>query len=250
MKLLDKTAIITGGSSPIGRVIVEEFLKEGADVVFTYFVNKQIADLLVHKAKLYKRKCIALNCNVKDIGKVEDIVKKTLDDFKKVDILINNVGAVFNGPFEQTTEDIWNNIINTNLKGAFYFCKFVSPVMKKQQYGKIINISSIAGIRGTIHQTSYGAAKSGLIGFTRSLAMELAPYKINVNAIAPGVIENRPIEKYDDIVKLIPIKRIGKPMDIARAAVFLSSSDSDFIVGQTLVVDGGHSNIVLYKTNL
>jgi NAD(P)-dependent dehydrogenase (short-subunit alcohol dehydrogenase family) len=248
IRLFGKVAIVTGGSGTLGRSIVEEFFKEGSDVVLTYFVDKKNADMLVSKARIYKRKCFAIKCDVRNINDIKNVVNTALQHFKKVDILINNAGVADNVSLENITEDIWNNVIDTDLKGPFYFCKLISSIMKKQGYGKIINISSIGGIKGTYNQASFGAAKSGLIGFTRSLGIELAHYNINVNAIAPGVIEteNKPKEEYRKIANIIPIKKVGKPIDIARMAVFLASSDSDFIVGQTFIVDGGHSNAVFY----
>lgn len=154
-----------------------------------------------------------------------------------------------NAPIENSTVENLNSIIDIDLRGPIYFCKLVSPIMKEQNMGKIINIASIGGMRGTYGQSVYGAAKAGLVGFTKCLGIELASFNINVNAIAPGVIETFEERKdsYAELAKIIPSKRVGKSIDIAKTVVFLASEDSNFIVGQTVVVDGGHSNIIFYN---
>lgn len=248
MKLLDRVAIVTGGSGNIGRAIVEEFTKEGADVVFTYLTDKNNADMLELKCKPYKRNVIGMKCDVRNFEDVKKVVDFTVEKFNKIDILVNNAGTAVQENVENITEDGWKMTIDTDLRGPFYFSKLIAPIMKKQMSGKIINISSHVGTSAIPRHSAHGAAKAGLIGFSKNLAVELAPYKINVNVIAPGTIETNkfPPDYYKRVSNLIPMKRVGKPVDVAKATVFLASSDSDFIAGDTLVIDGAHSLIVRY----
>ena len=242
MKLLGKVAIVTGGSGNIGRAIVEELAKEGCNIVFTYFTDKKSSEMLELKCKPYKGEVIGLKCDVRNKEDIEKVVNSTVSKFKRIDILVNNAGIGFIGSFDQTNEKVWDNLIEVDLKGPYSFCKFVVPIMEKQKSGKIVNISSIGGVLGHEGNIAHGSVKAGLIGFTRNLAIDLAKYKINVNSIAPGSIEaNLPKETYQKFAEKIPLGRVGKGIDIAKAVVFLVSSDSDFITGETLVVDGGHS---------
>lgn len=248
MKLLDRVAIVTGGSGCIGRSIVEEFAKEGADVVFTYLKDKTNADDLILRTEQYKRKIIGLQCDVRNFEDVKNVVDTTIKEFNKIDILVNNAGTAVQNYIENLDESGWDITIDTDLKGPYFLTRLVVPIMKKQSFGKIINISSHVGFSAIPRHSVHGAAKAGLIGFSKNLAVELAPYKINVNVIAPGTIEtsNFPTDYYKKISNFIPMKRVGKPTDVARAAVFLASSDSDFIAGDVLVVDGAHSLVVRY----
>ena len=245
MKLLGKVAIVTGGSGHIGRAAVEELVKEGADVVSTFLTDKINADLLSQQIKSVK----LMRCDVRKLEDIKKVVEATINEFKKIDILVNNAGSGVKGPVETITEEGWDMQFDVDLKGSFLFSKSVIPTMKKQHYGKIINISSIVAITGTIGHTAHAAAKAGLIAFTRNLAMEMAQYNINVNCIAPGIIEaNYPKKIYQKWAEnLIPLKRVGKPEDVAKLVVFLASSDSDFITGQTLIIDGGHSVFTRYS---
>jgi 3-oxoacyl-[acyl-carrier protein] reductase len=242
MKLLGKVAIVTGGSGVIGRSVVEELAKEGCNVVFTYLRDKKSSDMMDLKCKSLKGEVYSLKCDVRKREDIEKVVKFTLDKFRKIDILVNNAGIGFVGPFEKTNEKIWDDIISVDLKGPYNFCKSLVPIMRKQNYGKIVNISSIGGVLGHEGNIAHGSAKAGLIGFTRNLAIDLAKYGINVNVIAPGSIRTHlPNEVYEKFTEKIPLGRVGEGKDIAKAVIFLVSSDSDFITGETLVVDGGHS---------
>lgn len=243
MRLLGKVAIVTGGSGLIGKAIVGELAKEGADVVFTYKKGKANANLLVGVIKKYKREVLPLECDVRNQEDVKDVVDATIKKFKKIDVLVNNAGVGYSCPVTETTDKIWEDSININLKGPFYFIKFVAPYMIKQGYGKIINISSTGGLYGIDLHSAHGAAKAGLVGLTKNLAVELGKYNINVNAIAPGTIKEG---IYDlgiikKIIEKVPLKRIGNPSDVARTVIFLASTDSDFITGEILTVDGGRS---------
>lgn len=241
MKLLGKVAIVTGGSGLIGKAIVEELAREGADVVFTYMKDKSSADLLVSIVKKYKREALSLKCDVKNPKDIENVVNATIKEFKKVDILVNNAGVGYPCPITETTDEIWEDTMNIDLKGPFYFIKYVVSHMIKQKYGKIINISSTGGLYGIDLHSAHGAAKGGLVGFTKNLAVELGRHNINVNAIAPGTIRTSISDPkiINQMMEKVPLKRIGRPLDVARAVVFLASSDSDYITGETLIVDGG-----------
>ncbi len=245
MKLRGKVAIVTGGSGDIGRVIVEEFAKEGADVVFTYHNDVNEADSLIFKTKIYERKILKTKCDIKNSESVNKLVDFTIKNFKKIDILVNNAGIGYQMPLLDTTEDIWENTMNVNLKGVFLLTKAVLPFMIKQNYGKIVNIGSMAGTFGLENHSAYAASKSALLGFTTSLAGEVGAYNINANVISPGSIRTSD-KSEDDKIRLaqkVPMGKIGDMYDIARAVVFLSSSDSDFITGHNLIVDGGRGMV-------
>lgn len=242
-------AIVTGGSGNIGSAIVKEFLKEGANVIFTYFQNEQSAKMLLDECNSkFGRKPFDIKCDVRNVNDVKKVVEFAINMFNKIDILVNNAGIAANESIEDTTDEMWKNVIETNLKGTYHFARMITPIMKKQKYGKIISISSIGGVGGTSNQAVFGSTKSGLIGFTRSLSVELAPYNINVNSISPGIIkiDKFPEEHYKKLAKIIPLRRVGKIEDIAKGVLFLSSQDSDFITGHNLIIDGGHSTVIFY----
>jgi 3-oxoacyl-[acyl-carrier protein] reductase len=248
-KILNKkVAIVTGGSGNIGRAIIDEFVNEGANIVFTYFRNKNKAEDIISKHP--KANLVALKCDIRKTDDIKNVVDLTVKRFGRIDILVNNAGGGWQGPIEETAENGWDALIETDLKGAFYFCKFVVPIMKKQHYGKIINMSSIVGTSGLIGHSIHGAAKAGIIGLTKNLAIEVAPFNIMVNAVAPGTIQTDafPKEFYKRWAENdIPLRRAGIPKDISKFIVFLASSDSDFITGQTIIIDGGQSLIVTYS---
>jgi 3-oxoacyl-[acyl-carrier protein] reductase len=242
MKLLGRVAIVTGGSGKIGRAIVEELAKEGADVVFTYFTNKNAAKLLELQCKLYGRKVIGIKCDVRKYEDVKNVVDFTVKEFGRIDILVNNAGIGIPIPIEDISEEIIDEIIGIDLKGPIIFSKFVTRYMKNQRYGKIINIASVGGFFGIKNFSVHGAAKGGLIGFTKNLAVELAEFNINVNSISPGTIRDiKQLSKneIDEIINRTPIKRVGSPLDVAKLVVFLCSDESSYITGEDIIVDGG-----------
>jgi 3-oxoacyl-[acyl-carrier protein] reductase len=245
MKLKDKVAIITGAGQGIGKEIALTFAKEGAKVVVTDITGKEKE--VAEEIKKMGREAIAVKVDVSKMEDAKKMAKETLKTFGRIDILVNNAGIYPFKLFVEMTESDWDKVINVNLKGTFNCTKAVVETMIKQKYGKIINITSIAGtVVGFLQLTHYCASKAGITGFTRALALELAPYGINVNAIAPGPIETPGTqalgkEAYENFKKAIPIGRWGKPEDIASLAVFLASDESSNITGQVIVSDGGYT---------
>jgi 3-oxoacyl-[acyl-carrier protein] reductase len=245
MKLKDKVAIITGAGQGIGKEIALTFAKEGAKVVVTDITGKEKE--VAEEIKKMGREAIAVKVDVSKMEDAKRMAEEALKAFGRIDILVNNAGIYPFKPFVEMTESDWDKVINVNLKGTFNCTRAVVETMIKQKYGKIINITSIAGtVVGFPQLTHYCASKAGITGFTRALALELAPYGINVNAIAPGPIETPGTqtlgkEAYENFKKAIPIGRWGKPEDIASLAVFLASDESSNITGQVIVSDGGYT---------
>lgn len=236
MKLQNKTAIVTGASNGIGLGIAKLLLEEGASVVFSDIADggEKVIEGLGENAHYEK-------CDVSLKSDVENLVLKTVERFGGVDILVNNAGIYPYVPFETMTEADWDKVMNVNLKGIYLMTNTVLRVMKEG--GKIVNISSIASFKGFENLVHYCASKGGVNSFTNALALEVAPKKINVNAVAPGAIETKGAAMSDEqknaIIPLIPMGRIGTPDDIAEAVVFLSSDAANYITGQVLTVDGG-----------
>ena len=245
MRLKDKVAVITGAGQGIGKEIALAFAREGAKVVVTDITGKEKE--VAEEIKKMGREAIALRVDVSKMEDTNKMAEEALKAFGRIDILVNNAGIYPFKPFVEMTESDWDKVINVNLKGTFNCTKAVVETMIKQKYGKIINITSIAGtVVGFPQLTHYCASKAGITGFTRALALELAPYGINVNAIAPGPIETPGTmtlgkEAYENFKKVIPIGRWGKPEDIANLAVFLASDESSNITGQVIVSDGGYT---------
>jgi 3-oxoacyl-[acyl-carrier protein] reductase len=244
MQLKGKTAVVTGGSRGIGKSIALELASKGANVVVNYTKNIESAEAVVGEIKAMGVSGMAIKADVSNNAEVENLVNEVLNTFGSIDILVNNAGITRDNLIIRMTEKDFDDVINTNLKGAFICTKAVSKVMIKQKAGKIINISSVVGIIGNAGQSNYAAAKAGLIGFTKSMAKELAKRGINVNAVAPGFIETDMTSKLPEKVKEefinnIPLTRIGKPQDIAKTVLFLASEYSDYITGQVINIDGG-----------
>ena len=244
MQLNGKIAIITGGSRGIGREIAIRLAKAGANIIVNYTNNFEAANEVVVEAEKLGVEAMSVKADVSKDEEVESLVKQVLKRFGSIDILVNNAGITRDGLIIRMTEKDFDDVININLKGAFNCTKHISRVMIKQRAGKIINISSVVGIIGNAGQSNYSAAKAGLIGFTKSIAKELAGRNINVNAVAPGFIEtdmtsilNENIK--EEMLSSIPLKKAGKPQYIADTVLFLSSSLSDYITGQVINVDGG-----------
>ena len=245
MKLKNKIAIVTGSRRGIGKSIALELAKEGAKVVVSDIDLKECQNVC-DEIKKIGSDAIAIKCDVSKKSDVDAMIKKTIQKFKRIDILVNNAGVLLMKPFVQMTERDWDFILDINLKGVFLCTNAVAKQMLKQKSGKIISIASIAGEVGFMNISAYCASKAGIINLTRELAMELSPYNINVNVIAPGVIATKMTEDMlrDEKTKEVllantPLGRVGQPEEIGKAVVFLASSDSDFVTGHTLVVDGG-----------
>lgn len=240
MQLKNKTAIVTGSGQGIGLGIALALAKEGCNIVITD-INPDTCKNAVEEVKTLGVEAIAVTCNVANGTEVYKLVESTIEHFGKVDILVNNAGVYPFVPFKNMKEADWDKVMSINLKGTFFCSQAASAVMKPGS--KIINISSIASMIGYVGLVHYCASKGGINGFTRALALELAPQKINVNAVAPGAIETPGAKMAEDQKKgtigLIPWKRIGTPEDIGNAVVFLASESSDYITGQVLPVDGG-----------
>lgn len=244
MNLKDKTAIVTGGSRGIGRAISLQLASKGANVVVNYNKNARAAEEVVKEIETSGGKALAIQADVGNSNEVDSFVKKVVDKFGSIDILVNNAGITADNLLLRMKEQEWDDVLTTNLKGAFFMTKAVIRKMIKNKKGKIINITSIVGSSGNAGQSNYSAAKAGLIGFTKSIAKEVAARGIQVNAIAPGYVETKmtdslPEKIKDDLINMIPAKKIGKPKDIANMVMYLSSDLSDYITGQVIHIDGG-----------
>jgi NAD(P)-dependent dehydrogenase (short-subunit alcohol dehydrogenase family) len=246
--LENRVAIITGAGLGIGKAIAIRFAREGADIV-TVGRTLETIQTTAEEAEQFGVRSLAVKADISVSTDVANIVKASLDKFGRVDILVNNASKLVRKNLVETTEEEWDEVMDTNLKGVFLCCKEVALVMMKQGKGKIINIAAVTGQIGVRNRDCYGASKAGLINLTNTMALELAPYNINVNAISPGWIETHlatPVtttpEIADTIRRSIPSGRVGQPEEVASAAVFLASDESDYIQGSTIVVDGGLLN--------
>jgi 3-oxoacyl-[acyl-carrier protein] reductase len=246
MRFEGKTAIVTGGSRGIGRACVARLAAEGAKVVLVYHSNQQAAEALVAELKGSPGEVRAVQADVRDFQLAHQVVDPLFEEWGHVDVLINSAGIVRDGLLGAMTEDQWRSVIETNLGGTFNYCHAVTQPMMMMRRGSIVNMSSTAAEFAARGQVNYAASKGGINGLTRSLAKELAPRNIRVNAIAPGMIETDMSQVVrgiagDQIKKMIPLKRIGSPEEIAAVAAFLASDDAAYLTGQVLRVDGGLS---------
>jgi 3-oxoacyl-[acyl-carrier protein] reductase len=245
MKLLEgKVALVTGASKGIGNAVAKRFAEQGADVAFTYLSS-------VEKGEALEKELAELGINAKgyrsdasDFAAAEELIKSVVADFGKLDVLVNNAGITKDNLLMRMTEDMWDAVLNVNLKSCFNTVKAATRTFMKQKSGSIINMTSVVGIKGNAGQSNYAASKSGIIGFTKSVALELGSRGIRCNAIAPGFIETEMTAVLDEKMvqswrDAIPLKRGGTPDDVADCTVFLASDMSTYITGQVLQVDGG-----------
>lgn len=242
--LTGKIALVTGGSRGIGAAIAKAFAAEGATVIINYNGSKDKAEAVADEIIAAGGSAEIYQCSVSDYAACEKMIQELIGKYKRIDILVNNAGITRDGLLMKMSEEDFDAVVDTNLKGAFHTIRHMSRYFLKQRSGKIINISSVSGILGNAGQANYSASKAGVIGLTKSVARELASRGINVNAIAPGFIATDMTEAMPESLKrsmtdTIPLKRIGEPEDIANMAVFLASDKSDYITGQVFAVDGG-----------
>jgi 3-oxoacyl-[acyl-carrier protein] reductase len=250
MRLKDKIALVTGSSRGVGRAVAVGFAKEGANVVVNYTSNEKAANEVVEIIQSMGSKAIAVKADVAQKAKAEDLVNSAIDTFGRLDILVNNAGFTRPAMMIKMTEDQWDQVVDIHLKGAFLCAQAAGYHMKEQRKGKIINVTSVAGLVGTVGQINYSAAKGGIISMTKSIARELARYNVCANVISLGIVATDMTEKIRSDEKLkeiymnrILLKRFAEADDIAPAFVFLASDESNYITGQLLCVDGGYGMI-------
>jgi 3-oxoacyl-[acyl-carrier protein] reductase len=245
MKILQgKNILVTGASKGIGRAMATRFAQEGANVAFTYLSSVEKGQALENELNALGVKAKGYRSDASDHKAAEDLINSMVADFGTLDVLVNNAGVTKDGLLMRMSEEQWDTVININLKSVFNLTKASIKVLMKQKYGSIINITSVVGLRGNAGQANYAASKAGIIGFTKSVALELGSRNIRSNAIAPGFIETEMTETLDPKVieewnKGIPLKRAGKAEEVADCAIFLASDLSRYITGQVLQVDGG-----------
>ncbi len=243
MKLQNKVAIVTGGAQGIGKAICQRFVKEGARVGM-FDLNEQMIEKTVQELKNLQGNVLGIKVDVSSFSEVKEAVNKVIDIFGRIDILVNNAGITCDRLLVRMKEEEWDSVIRVNLKSAFNLIKIVSPFMLKRKYGRIINISSIIGLRGNEGQANYASSKAGLIALSKSAAREFGRRGITVNAVAPGFIqtsmtENLPEKTRDALVSKIPLRRIGKPEEVASLVTFLASDEAGYITGEVIRIDGG-----------
>lgn len=239
-----KNALVTGAGRGIGKAIALELAAKGAFVIVNYNGSKEAAEQTVAEIKAAGGDAIAYQCSVSDYEACGAMITALIKEYAHIDILVNNAGITRDGLLMKMSEEDFDAVINTNLKGCFNTICHMSRYFLKQRAGKIINISSVSGILGNAGQANYSASKAGVIGLTKAVARELASRGINVNAVAPGFVETDMTDALSDSVKenlksQIPLGKIGHPQDIAKAVAFLASPDANYITGQVLSVDGG-----------
>ena len=239
-----KIAVVTGASRGMGRAIALELAAKGAFVIVNYNGSKEAAEQTVAEIKAAGGDAVAYQCSVSDYEACGAMITALIKEYAHIDILVNNAGITRDGLLMKMSEEDFDAVINTNLKGCFNTIRHMSRYFLKQRAGKIINISSVSGILGNAGQANYSASKAGVIGLTKAVARELASRGINVNAVAPGFVETDMTDTLSDSVKenlksQIPLGKIGHPQDIAKAVAFLASPDANYITGQVLSVDGG-----------
>ena len=246
MLLEGKNALVTGGSQGIGAAASLELGREGANVCLTYRKHDTEAKKYADEILSMGRKALAIKCDISSFSEAENVVKSAINEFGGLDILVNNAGMNWDGVSWKMSEEQWDRVIEVNLKGYFNFTRQIAPIFKDQKYGKIINITSINGLRGKFGQSNYSASKAGIIGFTKAVAKELGAFNVNVNAVAPGLIETTMLKESDSRDKIIDmamneivLKRVGQPEDLANVVAFLASDKARHVTGEVIKVDGG-----------
>lgn len=244
MLLENKTALITGAAKGIGKAIALKFASEGASIAFTYLTSKDAAMETKRELEAFGVKVLAIASDASDFEGSAKVVEQVLAEFSRIDILVNNAGITRDGLMMRMSEEQWDSVIQSNLKGAFNFIHAVTPSMLRNRAGSIINISSVVGIRGNAGQSNYSASKAGLIGLAKSMAQEVGSRGIRVNVVAPGFIKTDmtaalPPETVKAWEAGIPLRRGGTPEDVAKVCLFLASDLAGYVTGQVIAVDGG-----------
>ena len=246
MLLEGKNALVTGGSQGIGAAASLELAREGANICLTYRKHEAEARKYAEEIMAMGRKALAVQCDISSFAEAEKVVKSAIDEFGSLDILVNNAGMNWDGVSWKMTEEQWDRVLEVNLKGYFNFTRHIAPLLKEQKYGRIINVTSINGLRGKFGQSNYSASKAGIIGYTKALAKELGAFDVTVNAVAPGLIETAMLKESEARDKIIDaamgesaLKRVGQPEDLAYLVTFLASDKARHITGEVIKVDGG-----------
>ena len=246
MLLEGKNTLVTGGSQGIGAAASLELAREGANICLTYRKHEAEAKKYAEEIMAMGRKALALQCDISSFAEAEEVVKSAIAEFGRLDILVNNAGMNWDGVSWKMTEEQWDRVLEVNLKGDFNFTRHVAPFLKEQKHGRIINVTSINGLRGKFGQSNYSASKAGIVGYTKALAKELGAFDVTVNAVAPGLIETAMLKESDARDKIVDlamgesaIKRVGQPEDLAFLVAFLASDKAKHITGEVIKVDGG-----------